>query len=78
MGGATRSQAQQRGVGPDLGGHDTPDQLFREASPAPTTSLAPAPLEPSPSSNKPLPAPPSEARQQNNLLRQHLLWHPHV
>ena len=61
MGSAARRQAQQHGVSPDIGGRETPDQLFREASPAPAASLAHAPREPSPGSNKPLPAPPGEA-----------------
>ena len=61
MSDASRKQAQQRGVSPDLGGRETPDRLFREGSPAPAASPAPAPRDPSPSSNKPLPAPPTES-----------------
>jgi hypothetical protein len=61
MSGGSRRQAQQRGVSPDLGGRETPDRLFRESSPAPATSPAPTPRDPSPGSNKPLPAPPTES-----------------
>jgi hypothetical protein len=43
-------------------GRETPDRLFREASPAPATSPRPPPREPSPN-NKPLPAAPSEATE---------------
>lgn len=42
----------------DRSGRDTPDRLFREASPAPATSPRPVPRQPSPI-NKPLPAAPS-------------------
>ncbi|KAG0652151.1 Transforming growth factor-beta receptor-associated 1 [Hyphodiscus hymeniophilus] len=58
MSGASRRQAQQRGISPDIGGRETPDRLFRESSPA--TSPAPATRDTSPGSNKPLPAPPVE------------------
>ena len=43
----------------DRSGRDTPDRLFREASPGPPTSPHPVPRQPSPM-NKPLPAAPIE------------------
>lgn len=43
----------------DRSGRDTPDQLFRDASPVPATSPQPLPRDPSPN-NKPLPAVPPE------------------
>ena len=61
MSGASRRQAQQRGMSPDLGGRETPDRLFREGSPAPAPSPGPAPRDPSPGSYKPLPAPSTES-----------------
>ncbi|KIN06161.1 hypothetical protein OIDMADRAFT_113954 [Oidiodendron maius Zn] len=50
-----------RGGSGDYSGRETPDTLFRESSPAPTTSPRPASHEPSQSSNKPLPPAPSES-----------------
>ncbi|KAM3070237.1 hypothetical protein ACMFMG_010074 [Clarireedia jacksonii] len=50
-----------RATSGDRSGRDTPDRLFREASPAPEASSATTQREPSP--EKPLPAPPAEAAQ---------------
>ncbi|CZT51741.1 related to TGF beta receptor associated protein 1 [Rhynchosporium secalis] len=52
-GGARR--AGQRAVSNDRSGRETPEGIFREASPTPTTARDPSPM------NKPLPHPPPEA-----------------
>ncbi|KAF4637601.1 hypothetical protein G7Y89_g474 [Cudoniella acicularis] len=52
----------QHGAGGDHSGRETPEGLFREASPAPTTSPSrKAPRDPSPNANKALPTPPNES-----------------
>jgi hypothetical protein len=59
MTGGTRRPA-QRGVSGDRSGRETPEGIFREASPAPAAGpFKPPPREPSPA-NKPLPVPPAE------------------
>ncbi|RDW83339.1 hypothetical protein BP5796_04830 [Coleophoma crateriformis] len=44
-------------------GRETPDRLFREASPAPTSPQPPTQRDLSPAAQKPLPAPPIEAAE---------------
>ncbi|KAH8663679.1 hypothetical protein BGZ60DRAFT_490463 [Tricladium varicosporioides] len=57
---STRRNSQQR---PDQSGRETPEGLFREASPAPTVSSLRQPSrDPSPNSNKALPPPPSDSQ----------------
>ena len=70
MSGGSRRHGSRGGSG-DYSGRETPDTLFRESSPAPTTSPRPVPRDQSPSSNKPLPPAPSEgtpAEQPNPTL----------
>ncbi|KAF8863843.1 hypothetical protein BDZ45DRAFT_738045 [Acephala macrosclerotiorum] len=64
LGALISAQYGRHGRGPsgDHSGRETPEGLFREASPAPAVSpRRPVPREPSPAGDKPLPPPPSEA-----------------
>ncbi|CZR66115.1 related to TGF beta receptor associated protein 1 [Phialocephala subalpina] len=64
LGAMISAQYGRHGRGPsgDHSGRETPDGLFREASPAPAVSpRGPIPREPSPAGDKPLPPPPGEA-----------------
>ncbi len=52
--------SRRHGVVTDRSGRETPEGIFREASPAATTGpFRPPPREPSPGPNKPLPPPPA-------------------
>jgi hypothetical protein len=60
MSGGSRRHGQRPTSG-DRSGRETPEGIFREASPGPAVSPMKAPpCDPSPSANKPLPPPPSE------------------
>jgi hypothetical protein len=58
-GGSRRHDA--RAGSADRSGRDTPDAMFREASPVPAMSPRPIHRDQSPGSNKPLPPPPRES-----------------